>query len=295
MRHAALATAVTLALPSFAAAQEEDHAETSAIAGVSAGSPRSQVNNWLVMPDDSTELGGEVAFVTAKTGPGGRELLFTDVGLLRMHARYGFSGAEVVFGGSFLMKQPSYTDESPWQSASVAGRLGLGNRWAASLSLAGGPTLGDEGLWGAGSARLEAKTAIHETVAFSGSVDLTGTRLRGEDEPWLAEVGLRGSTLYRAGTFFGMWIGVDLDIPVAHEADVMPIDPQVRLGFHTGMVYAVVDDWDFYMDLAILDRGDADVPATTLPILDGGFDQQQIVFGIIRRFAAPEDTLYMSL
>ena len=104
-----------------------------------------------------------------------------------------------------------------------------------------------------------------------------------------------GATIYRAGDFFGFWLGVDLDVPVDHEADVMAIDPQVRLGFNAGMVYAVVDDWDFYVNLAIIDRGETDVPATTLPILDGGFDQQQITFGIIRRFAAPEDTLYMSL
>src|SRR5688572_3264498 len=93
-----------LLVPATAGANEPDY-ETADAAGrsevLSTGSPRSQVNNWLVMPDDSTELGGEVAFLTAKVGPGGTPLLFTDVGLLRMHARYGFSGAEVVFGGDF--------------------------------------------------------------------------------------------------------------------------------------------------------------------------------------------------
>jgi hypothetical protein len=247
------------------------------------------VNNWLVMPDDSTELGGEVAFLTAKAGPGSKPLLFTDVGLLRMHARYGFSGAEFVLGGDFLMKQPSYTDEQLWQSVSAALRLGLGRKFALSLGGSGGPLLGQDGLWGRASAALEGKTAVHETVAFSGALGLTGTRLHADDEPWLTEANLRGSTIFRAGRFFGMWLGVDLAVPVAHEADLMPFDPQTRLGFHAGMVYAVVDDWDFYVDVAVIDRGDADNPATTLPILDGGFDQQQIVFGIIRRFAVPED------
>jgi hypothetical protein len=31
----------------------------------------------------------------------------------------------------------------------------------------------------------------------------------------------------------------------------------------------------------VIDRGDSN-PATRLPILDGGFDQKQIVFGVIR-------------
>ena len=32
----------------------------------------------------------------------------------------------------------------------------------------------------------------------------------------------------------------------------------------------------------MIDRGDLANPATRLPILDGGFDQKQIVFGVVR-------------
>ena len=275
-------------IPALAFAQ--DDAERTATMGSSISSPRSHVENYLVLPDDSTELGGEVAFVTAREGPGGEALRFTDVALLRLHARYGLlkGGAEIVFGGDFLMKQPSTTDESVWQAASVAARLGVGRKLALNVGGAGGPLLGRDGHWGTATAQLEGKTAVHDTVAFSGALGVSGTKLRSDDEPWLAEAGLRAQTIFRAGNAFGFWLGVDLAVPIAHEADVMPIDPQTRLGFHAGTVYALVDDWDFYADFAVIDRGDAADPATTLPILDGGFDQQQIIFGVIRRFSVPD-------
>ena len=36
---------------------------------------------------------------------------------------------------------------------------------------------------------------------------------------------------------------------------------------------------------ALLDRGDLEDGLTTLPILNGGFDQKQILFGFMRRFS----------
>jgi hypothetical protein len=37
----------------------------------------------------------------------------------------------------------------------------------------------------------------------------------------------------------------------------------------------------------VIDRGDIANPATRLPILDGGFDQKQIMFGVTRHIDAP--------
>ena len=283
--------------PAVAAAQEPPVTVGTGQESLQYDSPRSHASSWLLLPDDAYEVGGEVTFVTARAAPLGHELRFTDVGLTRLHARLGIGGvAEVVAGGTFLIKQPSYASESPWQSALLGARLGLGTRLAANLMFEGGPLLADAGHYGTATAQLEGKTSVHETLAFSGAVGASATQLRGVDDPWLVEVGLRAQALLRVpNDAFGMWVGVDLGLPVAHRADRMPFDPQVRLGFHAGVVYALVEDWDLYADVAVIDRGEAEDPTTTLPILDGGFDQQQVVFGVIRRFAVDEDTLLMSL
>jgi len=43
-----------------------------------------------------------------------------------------------------------------------------------------------------------------------------------------------------------------------------------------------VNKWDLFAELAIVDRGDLSNPATRLPVIDGGFDQRQVLFGVTR-------------
>ena len=50
------------------------------------------------------------------------------------------------------------------------------------------------------------------------------------------------------------------------------------------MVLGVSKSVDLFAEVSVLDRGDLDAPATTLPILGGGFDQNRFVFGFNRRF-----------
>ena len=59
----------------------------------------------------------------------------------------------------------------------------------------------------------------------------------------------------------------------------------MRSDFRIGSVYSVVKSWDVYVEYAVIDRGDDTAPRTVLPILDGGFDQRQLTFGIARHFA----------
>jgi len=77
-------------------------------------------------------------------------------------------------------------------------------------------------------------------------------------------------------------LGTELALPVAHSAT---IDPSTRLDLTIGTVYSAVRDWDLYAELTFRDRGTTMLPATTLPIVDGGFDQRQFVVGITRRFS----------
>jgi hypothetical protein len=67
----------------------------------------------------------------------------------------------------------------------------------------------------------------------------------------------------------------------------MAIDPQPRVDFHAGTVLAISHEWDLFTSFAVIDRGDLANPATRLPILDGGFDQKQIVFGVTRHIDPP--------
>ena len=57
-----------------------------------------------------------------------------------------------------------------------------------------------------------------------------------------------------------------------------------------GTVFSAVRDWDIYTELTFRDRGTTMMPETTMPIADGGFDQRQIVVGIIRRFTPARGT-----
>jgi hypothetical protein len=59
-----------------------------------------------------------------------------------------------------------------------------------------------------------------------------------------------------------------------------------------GTVLSLVKDWDIYADFAVIDRGDINNPATRLPILDGGFDQRQIIFGVTRHITASHHQSY---
>jgi hypothetical protein len=42
--------------------------------------------------------------------------------------------------------------------------------------------------------------------------------------------------------------------------------------------------WDLYVSYAIVDRGDVESPGTTLPVLNGGFDQIQWALGVQHHF-----------
>jgi hypothetical protein len=62
------------------------------------------------------------------------------------------------------------------------------------------------------------------------------------------------------------------------------VDPQPRLDFHVGTVLSL-DKWDLFAEFAVVDRGDMVDPATRLPVLDGGFDQRQVMFGVTRHIS----------
>jgi hypothetical protein len=66
-----------------------------------------------------------------------------------------------------------------------------------------------------------------------------------------------------------------------NEADAF--DPEVRVGLEVGGVLSF-DEWSVFSAYSFVDRGEIAEPQTTLPILDGGFDQRQLMLGVSYRF-----------
>lgn len=295
----ALAAAL-LAVPAAALAQPPPTvSRTIAESYADSGDVRAATRDWLVGPP-GWDVGGELRFITSDLGlVEGRALKLTDVGLLRTRVRYTASRRiELHAAVDVLAKQPAYSDSSPFQGATAGMKVAVSRRWALAASASGGPTLGDDGLWGDGATAVVFRSHPDQTLSFQVAAGAKATALRFDDgpDPWLTEATAGGNVmLHTPNGWFGFWIGANLAVPVVASAE---LDPNTRLDVTAGTVYAFVKEWDLYAEASIVDRGDAFMPATMLPILDGGFDQKQIVLGVVRRFeikkSPPRDALMLS-
>ncbi|HEY5927963.1 MAG TPA: hypothetical protein VIV11_40025, partial [Kofleriaceae bacterium] len=199
---------------------------------------------------------------------------------------------ELAASVELLPKQPSFTDEKSWQSVGFAVRSPLGRHIALALGGGGGHLMSHQGQWIGESLSIEWKKPVHEDfLAFDVQAGVNGLGLSSPNSTkstaFLTEVSLRTTALFHEPKgHWGAWIGIGYAVPVQYSGKdpttEMAIDPQPRLNFHMGTVLSAVKKWDIYIDFAIVDRGDAASPATQLPILDGGFDQKQIIFGVTR-------------
>jgi hypothetical protein len=265
-----------------------DMAETITVTGSS--SYRGVAQDYLVMPSGG-ELGAQMRFITADSMDGAGPLKFTDLALFGLSGRYSvFEKLELSAQVDFLPKQPSTSDEKVWQEVAAGVRSPLGKHVAIALSGGGGHLMNSAGMWSREAFNLEWKKPIDEQfLAFDVKAGIDGLGLQAPNTPesaFLTEVGVSTSALFSLDRKWGAWGGISYAVPVQHSGvdptTHLAIDPQPRLDFHAGTVLSLVKEWDLYVDFAVIDRGDAANPATRLPILDGGFDQKQIVFGVIR-------------
>ncbi len=253
---------------------------------LTSGDIRDNVSAWAVGPP-GWDVGGELRLITSDQGLGTEPALkLSDVGLFRARIRATASRRIETFGAiDLLAKQPSYTNELVIQGATFGVKVAVSRKWALSTSLAGGPTLGRTGYWGGGGTAMIYRAHPDETLSFQASLGASATALRLDavaENPWLTEASAGGMIMIHSPNgWFGMWLGAGLNVPVVHSD---ALDPATRLDLTVGTVYAVVKDWDIYIEAGIFDRGDRGHPETQLPILDGGFDQRTIVVGVTRRF-----------
>jgi len=263
---------------------------------LASASVREHSQNTVLLPEGDLEIGGEMTFLTSSLAPeGGEELVFTDVGLLMLNARYSFGPVELAATADFLVKQPSYMDEWVPQSGSLTTRIALGLGQALSLNVEAGPLLQDLGVWEAATLGIQAKRDVHRTIVFEGLLGGNFTHINfaqlTQQEFWFSEVVVGFKTVLRTPfPAFAAWVTADLSVPVAGEPDRDSpdpagfLDPQTRLNFSVGSAYLLADEWNLYASFAVIDRGDKKSPESMLPILRGGFDQQHLTLGVQHRW-----------
>jgi len=257
------------------------------------GSPRAVVSDWMLLQKGVGEVGGDLTFITSDATS--QDVNFTDIGILTLRGRYSFGRVELGAAVDLLIKQPSYLDEPVSQGGGLVARVGVRHHMAAALVLTGGPLTGDKGLWGGVDLVLQMKKVVHETLVFQGSFGgaYTHLALDGTKDAWFVEGLIGGDTMLKTPRGeFGVFVGANLRQPIVaspdkNDGEAFYLDPQTRLNFSTGMVYAVVKNWDLMVAYSVVDRGDEGEPATTLPILSGGFDQRDFVFTIVHRWDPP--------
>jgi hypothetical protein len=142
-----------------------------------------------------------------------------------------------------------------------------------------------------------AKVRVDELVRFELGLTDVFTSLMFDPKPggpfWLNEVAAHAETqIGEQGA--AMWLGLGYRLPVASvpgSPDPLNgrfLDPKVQLSLQIGGVITR-NNWDLYAAYTVIDRGDLRARETTLPILDGGFDQQQLTIGVLHRFPRKRD------
>jgi hypothetical protein len=263
-------------------------------------SHRGVSQDYLVLPDGA-ELTGQMRFLTSEAflqdHGDAKPLAFTDLALFGMTVRKSlFSKLEVSASVELLPKQPAFTSEKAWQSVAVGVRSPIGNTGAVSLGGAGGHLLSSDGSWVRQTLALELRKPIHEIMTFDvhGGVDTTVLVRDAHEGGWVTELGVSAQALFRdPHGAVGGWVGMGYAIPVSSRGfdptSDLALDPRARLDFRIGGVISLVDNWDLFAELAVVDRGELTNPATRLPILDGGFDQRQAMFGVTRHISGGKD------
>lgn len=263
-----------------------EYADIVTLGGVAGGSSdvRSYAKDWLVAPP-GWNVGGELRFIAASTSLDGPRVKFTDLALLRFHSRLTVSRRIELSGAIDLMsKQPDTRHDTILQGGRIGMKIAANRRTAIAAGAAGGPTMGDTGFWGAVATGALHRSRIEEFLAFQfgGGAIGTGVRMDDVDPIWQADLNVTSELIFHTPKGeFATWGGVEMAFPVVHSDN---IEPSSRLDVTAGMVYAAARDWDIYTAFTWRDRGSTMLPETTLPIVDGGFDQRQIIVGITRRF-----------
>ncbi len=252
----------------------------------------------MILPEEKKkipwEMGVSLNFITSEPSLGDKSLVFTDLMLLRLHTLVALGTFELFAGSDILPKQPSYTDELVWQGSLAGVRTTFGSDISAWARGQVGPQLGKNGQWYSGDAAVEHHYALQKMLFVDSSLGWSHTQLVYKDDT--ANASYTDELFTRVGLsfrdprkgLFAAWANVDYYLPIVHDAG---LDPQPRVNMRLGALGAVTRNVDLFIEYSILDRGDLEDPATTLPALGGGFDQNTLILGFMRHFG-PKRSFY---
>jgi hypothetical protein len=262
----------------------------------------------IVGTKGSTQLGAGFAFQTSRAGLEGSPVYFTDVAMLRPYLRISVhDDVEIAAEADILAKQ-TQGENSVVQSGSMSMIYGIASHYALYASGSSGKLYNRRGNLLSGSAGLMARKKIEDFLLFEGDFSGGVTELSSESlghraKVDIADVSVGGKIVgMTPGNFkygAGGWIGARFSFPVSQRGDLdtmsmsssASMDVKPSLDVTLGGVVRM-REWDLWMSYSILDRGDASAPETTLPILNGGFDQNQTTIGVTRRFGHATDKNY---
>jgi len=282
-----------LSLPTAALAQYSIPKDAASSARI--GSARQKVYKKLVR-EGGWELGGSINFITSTEDLGNGELEFTDLVVARLHGLVSIGGKVELFGGTDLLpKKPSDADELAWQGGLIGARMAFGEHFAGWVRAAGGPQMGRTGWWSAGSGAGQFKMELEDVLFFEAQLGWAQTHLFFDESTdsnfYLAELFSQvGIAVRDRRGQFGAWLNFDYYVPILANPDEADgstgafLDPQPRVNLHVGVLLGISKTVDLFMEFSILDRGEVENPETTLPLLQTGFDQRQLLFGFMRRF-----------
>ncbi|MBS1120007.1 MAG: hypothetical protein H6Q90_2235 [Deltaproteobacteria bacterium] len=276
-------------LGGIAAADPDDSPQVMGVPAAGEVSHRGVAQDYLVLPSGG-ELTGQMRFLTSQPIFGDEPMRFSDLALFGLAGRWSlFRKLEVSGQIDLLAKQPSFTDEKPWQSVGLGLRSPLGHRAAIAVSGGGGHLIDHAGMWVREAISIQWRKPIAEVLTFdvAGGLDSVALTAPRSTSAVVTEVSAAATALFREPTgHWGSWVGIGYAIPVHARGEDpttgLAIDPQPRLDFKIGTVLSLVREWDLFAEYAIVDRGDLANAATRLPILDGGFDQHQVMLGVTR-------------
>lgn len=262
------------------------------------GSAATKTTRSPILPKHRLEVGGELVFLTADRDLDLAPLRFSDVALLPLHVRGTPSEwLEVSGGTSLLIKESEAMHESVWQGSELGLRVPFGSIFASTVRAAIGPLMKKQGHYTQTESSLLVRLEALDELRFElrGGYTLTGLSYSHSSVPhaWLHELMTHGEIQF-GGKEGGAWIGVDYYVPIASGPDRTslsrkPLDPNVRLNLSLGAVVSPRHtNWDLYVAYVIVDRGDVARPETTLPIVNGGFDQRLWILGLQHHFDLDE-------
>lgn len=257
---------------------------------VASSSAMAVAEDYLVLPDGA-EVAGSLRTITADGGLGSGRIGLTDVALFDAHLVWAIARRyELDATASVLAKQPSATSEDILQGGSLTLRRAFNASVALAVSGGASPLIDLRGLAYDGSLFASYKKRLSRYCAFmlaAGGDTTVVHATNAVDTAAVVEGAAHADVLVRADDVWGGWLGAGYAIPAYHHGhdpvSEMPLDPQPRLDVDFGTSVQLNDDWYLSADLTIMDRGDLANPATRLPVLDGGFDQIQIMVEITRR------------